>query len=140
MINKDTLKKLRQIADDVASERGPFTLCGLFQQDEPADRWDFVMAADWVKDDYVPALRAIAETIQSRLRVEEMRSLTGLVLLKPSEPFVRAVTEDFSVKDEKDEPPSLRDVTFNGMNFPRVYLLTSDADAARTEAAQTVAA
>lgn len=130
MINKEFLQKLRRIADDVANERGRFTLCGLFQQDEPADRWDFVMAAAWVKDDYVPALRAIVETIQSRLRVEEMRSLTSLVLLQPSEPFVRAVTEDFSVKGE---PLPLRDVTFNGMDFPRVYLLTSDPDAARSQ-------
>src|SRR5262245_66342917 len=87
---ENLIHKLEEIEAELAREKGPFMLFGLFLPEEGLDRWDLVLAAPWLELDG-PNRDLIFRWLQERLSKEEIVLLSRVVTLEPGDAFVRAV-------------------------------------------------
>jgi len=78
---ENIVEKLRGCEETMAQEKAPFDLFGLFLRDEAPEKWDLLVAADWIDKDKSGALRYIVDTVQKRLSKEEMMRLSRVVLI-----------------------------------------------------------
>lgn len=78
---ENIVEELRGCEETMAREKGPFDLFGLFLRDEASEKWDLLVAADWIDKDKSGALRYIVDTVQKRLSKEEMMRLSRVVLI-----------------------------------------------------------
>jgi len=118
--------KLISIEKEIAKERGGFTLFGLFlREEDPHREWDLVISADWLDADDTESRRAMINEIQSKLEREEILALALVLILDPSQPFVKEMNCEFEVEHGDLE---FTDYDFNGMVFERAHIITSKGE------------
>ena len=60
---KEIVEKLKQQENNMAQEKGPFDLFALFLREDSPDKWDLVVAAQWIEKNKQDALKYINEAI-----------------------------------------------------------------------------
>lgn len=115
----DALSRLERA---VSQEKGPFSLFGLFLRDESPARWDLVASAPWIERDRGAALEWLADQVQSALSVEEITSISRIVLVDPFDPSVTAINRTVRVEHDAVE---LRDAEFFGHHMRRAHIIAS---------------
>src|SRR5687768_8755369 len=86
----DLFGKLSDIRKDIARERGPFRLFGLFRHEDQAhNSWDLAVSAPWLPDSDLDALRLVTIPLQNRLDTVDLLRISTVVVLSSDEPFVR---------------------------------------------------
>lgn len=79
------------VEQEIAQEKGPFTLYGLFQREEGANYWDLVVSAPWLGPNKRVALEYIVAKLRKYLAEADFLKLSRIVPLDPAEPFVKDV-------------------------------------------------
>ena len=130
------IEKFIDLEKKLADEKGDFVLFALFQREESPHWLDVVISAPWIRKNKDKALMFMTEKIQSILTPEEMVKLSMVVILSPTEPFVREVTSDFQVEHGNVEF-TYRE--FNGMLMKHAYIITSNQDAMKKKKRSAVA-
>ena len=124
---KKIIEKFISLEKEVADERGNFVLFGLFLREDAPNRWDVVISAPWLGENKKEPLNFIVRKVTSKIEPQELVMLSGIVLLEPSEDFVKSVNSDIRVEHGNAE---FVNYVFNGMAMKRAHIVTSKQDAA----------
>ena len=119
------VEKLASLEREVSSEKGEFSLFGLFLREDSNDRWDLLVSAPWLEANERDGLRYLAGEIQSRLDVKEQVSLSRVVILEKGNPVLAAIHKMVGVSHGRAE---VQDSVVSGLEFRRGYIITSGKD------------
>jgi hypothetical protein len=119
---KELANKLCEIEKALSSTRGPFDLFALFLREDAANFWDVVVAAAWIDEDRVAALRTISERIQHDLPLADLMKISGVVIVDRTTPAFRAVTSSVGTQHQ---PVQVRGSTFFGLEIKEGFIITS---------------
>src|SRR5436305_13267450 len=92
------VEKLKATEGEIAGERGGFALFALFEREELPGKWDVVFSAPWVRESKRSAIGYVVEKTCATLDSEEFLSIARFVPLRPTEDFVRALTQRVGVE------------------------------------------
>ena len=95
------LDKLRQVADELTEEHGPFKLFGLFLRANAPLVWDLVVSAPWLEvNERVEygALHEITKKLTATMGEEAMIEFSRVAFVKTSHPAVESVLCAMRVK------------------------------------------
>ena len=124
------LEKFKIIERDIAQDRGEFVLFGLFERDEVPGKWDLILSALWTDPNDLTNYNYCAQKIQAVLTPEEIVStLQGIVLLKPTDSFVQAISSAFPIT--YGDGIEVSNNIFNGILIKHAYILTSNGVSSR---------
>jgi hypothetical protein len=115
------MDKLTLLEREIAAKRGEFTLFALFQREE-SDYWDVVVAAPWLESDKGEAYRFMAEQLQSHLNLQEILTVSRIVLIDEDNPYLEAVVQ---AKNGHEGVVEVRDEEFFGLPIQRGYIITA---------------
>jgi hypothetical protein len=96
-MNKNLLDKLSSLEQDIANERGEFSLFALFLREDAENRWDLVVAASWLNPDSMDDNNYIAKKLKSRIAENELLSISRIVLLDLHDPIVQIINNNWGV-------------------------------------------
>ncbi len=116
------VEKLAYLERDVSSERGEFSLFGLFLREDAPDRWDLVVSAPWLEANQRDGLRYLAGKLKSFLDAKERLMLSRVVILEKDNPGMAAFRKMVSIRHGKFE---LADSVFFGLQIRHAYIITS---------------
>jgi len=119
---KEIAEKLKHQEEIMANEKGPFDLFALFLREDAPEKWDLVVAADWIEKDKQAALKYIAGILQKALSTEELLNLSRIVFIDKSNPALGAFQKSIHVEHRITE---IKDSNFFGLQIKHVYLITS---------------
>lgn len=128
---KQLLDKFVALEKELALERGDFVLFSLFERDDAQGKWDVVISASWLDANQKESMHFIANRIRAKFKSEELISLSRVVLLSPTDAFVRNVNSAVQVEHGRAE---LLNNAFNGMEIKHAFLITSKRPASNKEA------
>ncbi|HEX8683952.1 MAG TPA: hypothetical protein VF707_16655 [Ardenticatenaceae bacterium] len=118
---KPLIDKLVTLEQEIAAERGEFTFLALFRR-EDSHYWDVVVAASWLEGDKGEAYRFMAEQLQSHLEIQEILTISRIVLIDEDNPYLEAVIQ---TKDGQEGVVEVRDEEFFGLPIQRGYIITA---------------
>ena len=126
-MKKKTIEKLTFIEKKLADEKGDFVLFGLFLREGSPNRWDVVVSAPWLDESRRDSLNFMIKKIQPNLELQEWLMVAMVLILDPSQEFVKEINDEVSVEHGNVK---ITDYIFNGMGIERAYIITSKSDAA----------
>ena len=91
MINKKALSELMQ---KLETERGPFTLFGLFMPDAIPGSWHLVLAAPWLETGSLSVLQDLIDLLTRDLGKEQKKLISAVIILEDNSPFLQTVLEE----------------------------------------------
>lgn len=119
---KTFLHKLSRLETAVASEKGPFDLFALFSAEEEADnRWDLVVSASWIGEEYLASLEYIAEQLRAYLDFQEFSTIAKIALLDVYDPRIRDLQKVVTTEHKLKELSGYR---FYGSTVEKIYVIT----------------
>jgi hypothetical protein len=113
------VEKLKGYEEAMAREKGPFNLFGLFLRDDAPEKWDILLAADWIQKNKEESFKYIADTVQSGLSKEEMLKLSRIVLISETNPALEAMYK--AIGGGRDIEVS--DSNFFGLQIKHAYFI-----------------
>jgi len=122
---KQMIEKLASLERDIASEKGEFSLFGLFLREDSEGKWDLLASAPWLETNQKEGLEYLVDQTRSRLNIQELLSLSRIVLLEKGNPILEAIHRTISVKHGMAE---MRDNIFFGLPIKHAYLITSERE------------
>ena len=117
-----TVEKFIAIEKEIVAEKGDFILFGLFLREESPNRWDVVISAPWFDKDKKDPLDFVISKLRARLKPDEMVMLSRIILLNPSEDFVKNV--NFMIRIEHGMA-EFYECIVNGMHIKHAFVITS---------------
>jgi hypothetical protein len=121
---QELITKYREIEEEATRERGEFTLFALLLREDAYGKWDLVVAAPWIGNWNMNALKYLADKVTARLTPEELRSLSKVVLVSPNDEPVQRLIREYPVTPDQ-RPTEIRDWDYRGMPIARGYILTA---------------
>ncbi|HHC24317.1 MAG TPA: hypothetical protein ENK58_02715 [Desulfobacterales bacterium] len=122
-MKKKLIEKLISIENEIAGEKGPFLLFGLFEREDSPNMWDIVVSSPWIDKNRRKTSEYIIDKINSELTPEEMITLSAVVVLYPTNDFVRDVTGEVDEVEHRSE--RLTNCVFNGITMKNAHIITS---------------
>ena len=120
------VEKLSEVEQDLAEDRGAFSLFGVFLRKGSPDRWDIVVAAPWFGEDKASAIDVISRKLRTALGPGELLLVSRIVPLAPHDRFLSAVRDQVNVEHGLRE---IGDVEFGDVSINRGYVITSKVKA-----------
>jgi hypothetical protein len=122
---KQTIEKLASLEREIATEKGEFSLFALFLREDAEDKWDLLASAPWLETNKRESLEYLVNQIRSRLDVQELLSLSRIVLLEKGNPVLEAIHKTIRVRHGMAE---IRDSVSFGVPIKYAYIITSERD------------
>ncbi len=119
---RELAEQLQRVEHEIAEERGPFTLFGLFLRDGAPDRWDVVFAAPWVDEDEYAAIRFMADRLRKALKKTDLVSISRVVPILKDNPGLKAVTRAIDVSHGMVE---VENTTFFDLAIRHAFIITA---------------
>lgn len=91
--------KLRKAMREIASQKGKFTLFGVFMRADAPGTWDLVVSAPWLEKGRLKALKEFTRLLSDSIGEQSLRQFSRIVTLNQSDPALKAVVSTFSVDD-----------------------------------------
>jgi hypothetical protein len=91
------------------------------REDAP-EKWDLVVAAEWIERDRGESLKYIASVMQNTLSRDELLSLSRIVLIDEKNPALDAMHRAMQVEHGIAE---IQDSNFFGLQIKHAFLITS---------------
>jgi hypothetical protein len=124
-IEEVVAKKFCEIEKEVASEKGNFNLFALVQREDASfGQWDIVIAAPWIGEEEMASMRIIANKMSAKLTQPEYRIISRIVVLSPTDSFVKKMNKRFDVKHGMLQAASM---TINGIPITEAFIITSSS-------------
>jgi hypothetical protein len=124
--SNNLLKKLGEAVKCLETETGGLALFGLFERTGAPDRWDVLVATDWVDSETADAIAYVVSKLQQYLSDEDLLSLAGVVTLQASHPLVRQLLTPMVEKHTLGAPLQLENLLLNGIPIDRAWILVAD--------------
>lgn len=119
---KVIVDKLVQQESIMAQEKGPFDLFALFLREDSSDKWDLVVASEWIEKNKEASLKYVVGKLQKALTKDELLKLSRVVLIDKNNPSLEALNRAMHVEHNVAE---IRDSNFFGLQVKHAYLITS---------------
>jgi len=114
------VEKLKSCEKIMAEEKGPFDLFGLFLRDDAPDKWDLVIAGEWIEKDADESFFYVIDMLTRGLPKEDMLKLSRVVVLKKKNPdleaMYRAIGGGRNIR--------IKDSIFFGLQIKEAYIIT----------------
>lgn len=91
--------KLKKAMREIAAQKGPFTLFGLFRRADAPGKWDLVVAAPWLEQGKLRSLSEFTRLLAASLGESSLKEFARIVTLNSNDPALLAVTKTFPVED-----------------------------------------
>jgi hypothetical protein len=114
-------EKFRQIEVEISAKKGDFNLFALIERDDSLGKWDVIASAKWINNQEKALINTIASKVSKTLTQEEQLMLSRIVILPPTDPFVR----NLNMINVEHGVIKLSNNTFNGILIKEAYLITS---------------
>ena len=118
----DVIRKLRSIEVEISVEKGNFTLFALIEREDSLGKWDIVISAKWIKEKEKEIINIIASKLQRNLTEIEQLMFSRVVVLPPSDPFIKNI---YTVFEVEHGTVKVSNFTLNGITLKEAYLITS---------------
>ena len=119
---KEIVEKLKVCEETMAKKKGPFDLFGIFLRDDAPDKWDLLVAGDWIEKNKKESFKYIVDMVQKGLSKEELLKLSRIVLINEKNPDLEAIQRAMHVEHGIAE---IKDSIFFGLPIRHAYLITS---------------
>lgn len=119
---KQIVEKLQKEEMIMAEEKGAFDLFALFLREDAPDKWDLLIAAEWIDRDKGGAIKYVAGKVQQILSKEELLSLSRIVIIEENNPALEALNTAFHVEHSSAE---IKNSNLFGLQINHAYLITS---------------
>lgn len=116
---KELVDKLKSLENEIAGERGEFSLFGLFLREDAGNKWDLIVAASWIDADSFEQIKYLADKLNSHLNDSELLSISRIVLLDLKNPIVQNINKYCRVA--RDGELELNDFQLNNISLPFKY-------------------
>ena len=116
------IEKLRILEQQIADEKGDFSLFGCFLREDSYDRWDIVIAAPWFKKLDVDPIEFFSERIKSAVGRSGLLIISRIVPLRENNRFLTEVNEMVKVRHGLR---SITEVDLAGVQVSRAFIITS---------------
>jgi len=120
--DKNLVYKLIRVEKQLSTKEGPFDLFALVLREELSDRWDLLIAADWIENNFDKSLRLISRELTKKLSSQQLSAISKVVLLSVFDPRVKSVQKAIQVEHLDTE---LANVDFFGFFVDHGYLITA---------------
>jgi hypothetical protein len=110
-----------ELERQIAAERGDFALFVLLEREDLPGRWDLVVSAPWL-DDERGFVDYLVGYIKKMMGGEQLVALSRVVVAKPEDELVQAMTGAFSMKHGVWE---IWNTEFFGLEIRHAYIITS---------------
>lgn len=120
-------EKLKIVATELTAKRGRFALFALIMREDAPDLWDLVVSADWLESAGHDGMRVVADAVQKKLSVEEVVTLSRVVVLPRRHALVKAVTSILHMTTGGDA--DLRNVRVNDFVIKDARVIIADQTA-----------
>lgn len=121
MVTKTMVEKLQSVEQEIASAKGSFVLFILLLK-EDSEKWDLVFSSKWGIDKEKKALEYVIKKIQSNLTDDELRNISRVVFLNPSDSFVQMLN---SVIHVEHGIADFQNNVINDVFIRHAYIITS---------------
>jgi hypothetical protein len=121
---KNLVDKFIHLEQVLSREKGEFAIFALFLREDAADKWDLIVAAEWIEADRKEALAYITHRIQQFFEPDELSYLSRVVCVGESNPSVLALNHDVNINHGQVE---VRDRNLFGMQIKHGYIITSQS-------------
>lgn len=85
---KETIDKIKVSIQSLEKEYGPLLICALFLREEPLERWDVVVSAQWLNPQEMQSYKTVSSKLQESLSDSELVQLSRIVILGQDDPVV----------------------------------------------------
>jgi hypothetical protein len=131
-IRNSLVEKIRSVVIELSELHDYFALFAVIQrEDDSSGLWDIVVSATWITDER-SFIKEFLTALHPTLTKKELLSISRVVVLDPSEPFVQELADAIrghnSESDEKNSSLELMDATVNGIPIKHAYLITSSKE------------
>jgi hypothetical protein len=122
-MKRKLIEKLISVEKEIVGEKGSFVLFGLFEREDSPNMWDIVVSSPWIDKNRKKTSAYIIDKIASKLTPEERLALSAVVVLYPTNEFVRDVTEEVDGVEHRHK--RLANCVFNGIPMKNAHIITS---------------
>jgi hypothetical protein len=122
MMVPEIAKKFAKLESELAKEKGGFTFFALLMREALLDRWDLIVAADWLGQDRGAAIDYLVDEIKSKLGAEYLVQLARIIPVDPDNANLAEFIRKVEVEHGNVE---LRDETIFGQDIKRAHIITS---------------
>lgn len=119
---KQIVEKFQKEEASIAMEKGDFDLFALFLREDAPNKWDLLVAADWIDRDKSNAIKYLAKRVQHILSKKELLQLSRIVIIEESNPALAAFNSAFHVEHGSTE---IQNSNLFGLQINHAYLITS---------------
>lgn len=119
---KQLIEKLVSLERQISTEKGEFSLFALFLREDAPNKWDLVASAPWIETGKKETLDYFAKLLRSSLDLQELLSLSRIVLIDLNNPGLKAIHKDIRVEHGIVE---IKDSNFFGLDIKHAYIITS---------------
>ncbi|PKN39344.1 MAG: hypothetical protein CVU62_03885 [Deltaproteobacteria bacterium HGW-Deltaproteobacteria-2] len=119
---KELAEKLRECEITIAKEKGPLDLFALFLREDAPDKWDLLIAAEWIEKNKEESLKYITGIIQKALSKENLLMLSRIVLIDEKNPALKAIHNSMHIEHSIAD---IQNSNFFGLQIKHAYLITS---------------
>ena len=113
-------EKLVSVLNEITAETGAPNLFGLFLRREAPNVWDLVVASPWLDKNRLTAMTYLADKVKAHLTLEELLSLSRIVILESHYPVLAAILDAIPAGKEQ---AVFRNADFLGLEIRRGYVL-----------------
>jgi len=119
---KQIVEKLRTEEAAIAKEKGDFDLFALFLREDAPNKWDLLVAAEWIDKNKAEAIKYLAQKVQASLTKQELLLLSKIVIIEENNPALAAFHGAFHVEHSTAE---IQNSNLFGLQINHAYLITS---------------
>ena len=122
-IAQDLATELLSVEETLSRHWGGFVLFALLMREDSPDKWDLVVSAAWAgRYDRREIIERIANALRTRAPRIDLAAISRIVILDPSDPFVKTVTRNVKVEHGRFE---CQLCWFNGFFIRHGLIVTS---------------
>lgn len=119
---EELLNKLLKIEQELASEKGKFSLFALFLREDTEDNWDLLVSAPWISKNKTDMLKHLAKKLQKSLTPQEIVKLSKIVIIEPDNPALEAIHKAIHTEHSLVE---VKSSVFFGLPIKHAFIITS---------------
>jgi hypothetical protein len=116
-------QKMMTVEQELAAERGDFTLFALFLRDNSPGLWDVMVSAPWIDENKDAGLNAVVAKVNSYLKKEELLMLSRIVIVEHDHPELEELNRFSFATSSNPNPIEARNENLLGQDIKQAFFI-----------------